>query len=142
MPELWLKYGQTSVVVDIKYENLLAHIYPTPSTGYLAEHQINDELSNIDITDNTIIVVLSASQAVLDLVEQISQRSVLKNHALITFASSTNHIKPLKNSLRKQPYPVYEVTDSSLFSLLGNTIHCLVIVGPLPCFFDNSSQKI
>ena len=58
MPELWLKYGQTSVVVDIKYENLLAHIYPTPSTGYLAAPQVEDELSNVDITDNTIIIVL------------------------------------------------------------------------------------
>ncbi|MGH9979588.1 MAG: hypothetical protein ACRD8Z_27670 [Nitrososphaeraceae archaeon] len=119
MPELWLKYGQTSVVVDIKYENLLAHIDPTPSTGYLVEQKIKDELSNMDIIDNTIIVVLSASQAVLDLVDQISQRSVLKNHACVAFASRTHHTRLLKNSLRKQPYPVYEVTDSSLFSLLS-----------------------
>ena len=127
MPELWLKYGQTSVVVDIKYENLLAHIYPTPSTGYLAAQQVEDELSNMDITDNTIIIVLSVSQGVLDLVDHISQRAVLKNHACVAFASRTNLIKPLKNALRKQSYPVYGVTYSSLSSLLSKYKNVLLI---------------
>jgi hypothetical protein len=127
MPELWLKYGQTSVVVDIKYENLLAHIFPTPSTGYLAEQQIEDELSNMDIADNTIIIVLSVSQAVLDLVDQISKRAVLKNHACVAFASRTKLVKTLKNSLRKQPYPVYEATYASLFPLLGKYKNVLCI---------------
>jgi hypothetical protein len=127
MPELWLRYGQTSVVVDIKYENLLSHIYPTPSAGYLAEQQIEDELSNMDITDNSIIVVLSVSQAVLDLVDRISQGAVIKNHIRVAFASRTNLIKPLKNSLRKRPYPVYEVTCSSLSSLLSKYKNVLCI---------------
>ncbi|MGA7370730.1 MAG: hypothetical protein WBX01_16535 [Nitrososphaeraceae archaeon] len=127
MPELWLRYGETSVVMDIKYENLLAHIYPTPSTVYLAEQKIEDELSNMDITDNTIIVVLSESQAVMNLVDQISQRAVLKNHACIAYASRKNLVKPLKNSLRKQPYPIYEVTHASLFPLLSKYKNVLCI---------------
>jgi hypothetical protein len=108
MPELWLKYGQTSVVLDIKYENLQAHIYPAPSIDYLAEQRIEDELSNIDISDNTIIVVLSVSKAVLDLVDQISQRAVLKGYDHIAFTSRADLLKMLRNSLRKQPFPVYE----------------------------------
>jgi hypothetical protein len=127
MPELWLKYGQTSVVVDIKYENLLAHIYPTTSTGYLTEQQIEDEVSNMDIADNTIIVVLSVSQAVLHLVEKISQSAVLKKHACFAFASGTNLIKPLKNSLRNQPYPAYVVTHSSLIPILSKYKNVLCI---------------
>lgn len=127
MPELWLKYGQTSVVVDIKYENLLAHISPSPSTSYLAEQQIEDELSNMEITDNTIIVVLSVSQAVLHLVDQISQRAVLRKHACVAFASRTNLVKQVKNSLRKQPYPVYEVTYASLFPLLSKYQNVLCV---------------
>lgn len=118
MPELWLKYGQTSVAVDIKYENLLAHLYPASSTNYMSEQQIEDELSDMDITDNTIMVVLSVSEAVLKLVDQISQRSVLSNHASVAFASRSNIAKTLKNSLRKQPYPVYEASYASLFPLL------------------------
>lgn len=127
MPELWLKYGQTSVVVDIKYENLQAHIYPTPSTGYLTEQQIEEELSNMDIADNTIIVVLSVSQAVLHMVDKISQRAVLKNHTYVAFASGANLVKPLKNSLRKQPYHAYEVAHGSLFPLLNKYKNVLCI---------------
>ena len=127
MPELWLKYGQTSVVVDIKYENLLAHIYPRPPADYLAEQQIEDELSNMDVTDNTIIVVLSVSQAVINLVDQIVQRAVLKNHACVAFASCANLLKTLRNSLRRQPYPVHEATDGSLSSLLAKYKNVLCI---------------
>jgi hypothetical protein len=127
MPELWLKYGQTSVVVDIRFENLLAHIYPTSTTGYLTEQQIEDELSNMDIADNTIVVVLSVSEAVLHLVDKISQRAVLNNYNCVAFASGTNLVKPLKNSLRKQPFPVYEVVHASLFPLLDKYKNVLCI---------------
>lgn len=127
MPELWLKYGQTSVVVDIKHENLLAHIHPTPSTSYLTEQQIGAELSNMDIIDNTIIVVLSVSQAVLNLVNQISQRAVLRDHAHVAFVSRTNLERALKKSLGKQSYPVYEVTDASLFPLLSKYKNVLCV---------------
>jgi hypothetical protein len=127
MPELWLKYGQTSVVVDMKYENLLAHIYPTPSTGYLAEQRIEDELSNMDITDNTIIVVLSVSQAVLDLLGHISQRAVQKKHECVAFVSRMNLVKTLKNSLRKNAYPVYDATNASLLPLVGKYKNVLCI---------------
>ncbi|HZD35951.1 MAG TPA: hypothetical protein VE130_12170 [Nitrososphaeraceae archaeon] len=115
MPELWLKYGQTSVAVDIKYENLLSHLCPTPST-YLSEEQIDDELSEMEISDNTIFVVLSASEAVLRLIDQISQKLVLSNCACL--ASRSNIVKILKNPLKKQPYPVYDASHASLFPLL------------------------
>jgi hypothetical protein len=127
MPELWLKYGDTSVVVDIKYENLLAHIYPTPSADYMAEQQIEDELSGMDIADNTIIVVLSMSQAVLTLVDQISQRAAQKKYSCIAFASQKNLARILKNVLRKHLYPTYEATCVTLFSLLDKYKNVLCI---------------
>lgn len=127
MPELWLKYGQTSVVLDIKYENLQAHIYPAPSVDFLPEQRIEDELANIDISDNTIIVVLSVSKAVLDLVDQISQRAVLKGYDRIAFTSRTDLLKMLRNSLRKQPFPVYDSTNASLFPLVSKYKNMLCI---------------
>lgn len=127
MPELWLKYGETSVVVDIKYENLSAHIYPTPSADYMAELQLEDELSNMDIADNTIIVVLSVSEAVLALVDLISQRAARKDYACIAFVSQKNLSKPLKNVLRKQLYPIYEATYVTLSALLNKYKNVLCI---------------
>jgi hypothetical protein len=127
MTELWLKYGDTSVVVDIKYENLLAHLYPTPSGDYMAEQQIEDELSHLDLSDNTIIVVLSVSQAVLGLVDQISQRAAQKSYACIAFATQKNLLRTLKNVLRKHLYPTYEATCVTLFPLLGKYKNVLYI---------------
>ena len=105
MPELWLKYGQTSVVVDIKYENLLAHIYPTPPADYLAEQQIEDELSNMDVTDNTIIVVLSVSQAVLNLVDQIVSTCRPKKPCLCCFCFLRESFKDIKEFIAKTALP-------------------------------------
>lgn len=127
MPELWLKYGETSVVVDIKYENLLAHIYPTPSGDYLAEQQIEDELSRMELADSTLIVVLSVSQAVLGLVNQISQRAAQKNYTCIAFATQKNLARTLKNVLRKQLYPTYEATCVTLFPLMSKYKNVLCI---------------
>lgn len=119
MPELWLKYGQTSVVMDIRYENLQDHLVPSSSENHSVDQRVQDKLYDIDICDDTVLVVLSVSYAVLNLVEQVSERAVLNQWGKIAFASKTDNIHMIRYSLRKQPFPVYGLTHASQFHLLN-----------------------
>ncbi len=54
MPEIWLKYGTTDIVLDIKFENLLKHV----SSDYplLTDDEIKSALKDVIIGDNTLIL--------------------------------------------------------------------------------------
>jgi hypothetical protein len=119
MPELWLRYGRSHVVIDIKYENLQAHLFPTAAVSDSNHQRLKDELYNIDIHDDTIVFVLSSSEASLNLIELIAERAILMKHSHIAFGSTTDTLYFLKNSLRRQGLPVYSVTDASFFPLLS-----------------------
>ena len=61
MPEIWLGYGSTNVVVDIKIENLNE---VSKKFTYLTESFIDETLSNFNgLKDNTLIFALSPSKA-------------------------------------------------------------------------------
>ena len=45
MPEIWLKYGNTDIALDIKFENLLKNI--SSDFPSLTEDEIRSELSNV-----------------------------------------------------------------------------------------------
>ena len=56
MPEIWLNYGQTEVVLDIKAENLEQKITAEGKT--LSDSQIESKLESLDLSKPTEIVVL------------------------------------------------------------------------------------
>lgn len=61
MPEIWLRYGSTDIVIDIKIENLNEI---SKRFKYLTESSIDDALSNFkEIKENTLIFALSPSKA-------------------------------------------------------------------------------
>jgi len=61
MPEIWLRYGTTDVVLDIKFENLASNI--TSSFRPLPEEEIMATLGSVPLTDNMLLVSLSPSKA-------------------------------------------------------------------------------
>ena len=62
MPEIWLNYGQTEVVLDIKAENLEQKITAEGKT--LSDSQIESKLESLDLSKPTEIVVLNTSESV------------------------------------------------------------------------------
>lgn len=62
MPEIWLRYGTTDIVLDIKLENLYKEI--KSQFSIMAQEKIAMSLQNITLKDNTLIIVLSGSQAI------------------------------------------------------------------------------
>ncbi|MDE1727088.1 MAG: transcriptional regulator [Thaumarchaeota archaeon] len=62
MPEIWLSYGPTEVVLDIKAENLERQI--TAEGTNLSDSEIASKLQSIDLTKPTEIVILESTKAV------------------------------------------------------------------------------
>jgi hypothetical protein len=80
VPEIWLNYGMTDVVLDIKAENLDQRIeYQGPS---LDETTISERLDAVDITKPLDLVVLNYTEAVrktlLVLYDKCAQKSLPK----------------------------------------------------------------
>ncbi len=66
MPELWLRYGGTEVVLDIKAENLLDYV--TWETENLGEEQVRAALEKVTATEGSAqVVVLTASRMLVQI---------------------------------------------------------------------------
>ena len=61
MPEIWLRYGTTDVVLDIRFENLANQV----SAGFkvMPEEEIRAAIADVPLTDNMLILALSGSKA-------------------------------------------------------------------------------
>jgi len=80
MPEIWLNYGSTDIVLDIKAENLAEKIDAEGKT--LSDSEIKAKLESLDISKPTEFVVLNASESVRKtlsiLFERYEQKSIPK----------------------------------------------------------------
>ena len=61
MPEIWLKYGPTDVVLDIKFDNLSSQI--SSSFQPMPEEQLKAAVDALPVTDNMLVMSLSSSKA-------------------------------------------------------------------------------
>lgn len=61
MPEIWLRYGTTDVVLDIRFENLADQI--SASFQALSDEEIRAAIAGVALTDNMLILALSSSKA-------------------------------------------------------------------------------
>jgi len=84
MPEIWLNYGSTDVVLDIKAENLEEKIDTGGKT--LSDSEIKSKLELLDISKPTEFVVLNTSESVRKtlsiLFERYEQKSIPKPQIL------------------------------------------------------------
>jgi hypothetical protein len=62
MPEIWLGYGTTNIVLDIKQENLNQIVL---SPKILSDDYLNNFLSNLKFSKRTLFFLLSSSRAVV-----------------------------------------------------------------------------
>lgn len=69
MPEIWLKYGSTEVVLDIKAENLLDYV--TDEIEHISQEQVNAKLDAISVKKDATIAVLNTSQHIIELASML-----------------------------------------------------------------------
>ena len=93
MPEIWLGYGSTDVVLDIKQENLL---YCYPELNLLSDENIKDTLADIKFSKKTLIFPLSSSKwikKILSFLIEINKTDSTKEIEIGTFSEYFLQIK-------------------------------------------------
>jgi hypothetical protein len=112
MPEIWLSYGPTEVVLDIKAENLEREIGLEGTN--LSDSDIVSKLQSIDLTKPTEIVILESTKAVQKvisgLLEICNQKSLPKPRILVD--KSNLHL--VKNIFSDPSISISEFNNSQL----------------------------
>lgn len=85
MPEIWLSYGPTDVVLDVKAENLEKQIGPGGTN--LTDSEIASKIAVLDMTKPTELVIMEYTKAVQKVIsvflEICAQKSVAKPKILV-----------------------------------------------------------
>ncbi|MEO9294838.1 MAG: hypothetical protein ABI347_04475 [Nitrososphaera sp.] len=79
MPEIWLRYGTTDVVLDIRFENLASQI--SANFPLMPEEQVKAAFDDIQVTDNMLVLALSPSKAAARAVHAIANSAKAKGFA-------------------------------------------------------------
>lgn len=112
MPEIWLSYGPTDVVLDIRAENLDKKIESEGTN--LTDLEISSKLEQIDLTKPTELVILEYSKAVQKvisvLLEKCNQKLIPKPKILVD--KSNFHI--MKNIFSDPTLVISEFNTSQL----------------------------
>jgi hypothetical protein len=94
MPEIWLGYGSTDVVLDIKQENLL-HCYP--ELNLLSDENIKEILTDIKLSTKTIIFPFSTSKSILKIIDFLIEINKTNNTKEIEIGTFSEYFLQIKN---------------------------------------------
>jgi hypothetical protein len=87
MPEIWLEYGSTHVVLDIKQENLLQFKL---EVNLMSDENIRNILTDIKLSKKTLIFPLSSSKHLLKLISLLIDTSKFDNTIEIEIGTFSN----------------------------------------------------
>jgi hypothetical protein len=119
MPEIWLKYGNTQVALDIKLENLQAEI--SPNIQDIPEAEIIKELSTIPLSGKTLVLTLSQSKAV----DRIAS---LLSHVIETGGYGAAEIRSLEEAATYNPQDASNIGSAECPFLLNRRYEDVVFV--------------
>jgi hypothetical protein len=82
MPEIWLKYGSTDVVLDIRFENLASQV--SSSLQALPDEQVKAGIDAVPVTDGMLVLALSPSKATARTVSAILESARARGFSNVT----------------------------------------------------------
>jgi hypothetical protein len=80
MPEIWLKYGATDVVLDIRFENLSSQVSSTFAP--MPDEQARTLVESVPVTDNMLIVALASSKAAARVANSVADAAKAKGFSV------------------------------------------------------------
>ena len=122
MPEIWLNYGSTDVVLDIKAENLEEKIGTEGKT--LSDSEIMSKLESLDISKPTEFVVLNASKSVKKTLSIMFEKYEQKSIPKPLISADRKIINVVKDYVPEQ-------SSISEFSNVENSNSKLVFIGEM-----------
>jgi len=122
MPEIWLNYGSTDVVLDIKAENLEEKIDAEGKT--LSDTEIREKLESLDISKPTEFVVLNTSESVRKILSILFERYAKKSVPKPLISADRKIMNVVKDYLPEQ-------NSISEFSNVEDSNSKLVFIGEM-----------
>ncbi len=108
MPEIWLKYGSTEVVLDIKAENLLDYV--TEEIEHLSDEQISSKLDAITAKNDTQIIVLDNSQYAAKLASMLVD-NLMKKGTSFSMCVPSDAFNAYRNTYQEKGIRINELPD-------------------------------
>ena len=105
MPELWLNYGSTDIIVDLKVENL--SLIENSKFDIRSKESLDQEIESIPLADNTIFVPLDASNSTVQIIYRLVSLAESKG-ITITIESSARTRRLLSNKIQNQNIDLFE----------------------------------
>lgn len=95
MPEVWLGYGDTEVILDIKYENILDNV--KPQFSILNTESLNLELENkIKLKKSNLIIIFTPFLQMIPILKYIYQEYKKQNNSSSLEFNTTSKYIPFK----------------------------------------------
>jgi len=112
MPEIWLSYGPTEVVLDIKAENLEKQI--APSGANLTDSEIAFKLQNIDLTKPTEFVIMDSTKGVQKIISHLLETCIQKSLPKPKILVDRSNLHIIRNIFSDPSIPISEFDNSQI----------------------------
>lgn len=139
MPELWLNYGSTDIVVDLKVENLL--LVENPKFDVINDEILDQEIESIQIEDTTTLVPLDASNSTVQLVSRLIALAEARGIKL-TIGSIPKTRKKLSHKLQNQNIITFENNTEYLQNIVNDKNTIFVSKTNIDPFFGYSGTPV
>jgi hypothetical protein len=105
MPELWLNYGSTDIIVDLKVENL--SLIENSKFDIRSNESLDQEIESIPLADNPTFIPLDASNSTVQIISRLVSLAQSKGIP-ITIESSARTRRRLSNKIQNQNIALFE----------------------------------
>lgn len=105
MPELWLNYGSTDIIVDLKVENL--SLIENSKFDIRSNESLDQEIESIPISDNTTLIPLDASNSTVQFTSKLV--SIAENKGIrVSIESIPSARRQLSNKIQSQNIALFD----------------------------------
>ena len=125
MPEIWLKYGTTDAVLNIKYENLLKHV--SSDLPLLSEDEIRLRLSNVSLADDLLIFALSDTRLAAKIIILLLELAQAKGLTNVTIGVLPRIGGVLANNLADKASMLNQINYQSFHNMIEKYQNILFI---------------
>lgn len=101
MPEIWLRYGSTDVVLDIKFENLSNQI--SSNFPAISEEDFRAAVAGVPLTESMLVISLSASKAAARAALALAEAAHAKGFGDLTLDVTPRMAGALRSNLTALP---------------------------------------
>jgi hypothetical protein len=125
MPEIWLRYGGTHVVLDIRFENLLKHI--SSNLELLTDEEARIKLGEVKVTENTLVLAIDGSKPVAKAIDKILDMNKSIDASKIYIKTFPKYVESLRMNIANKNYSIEKLELEQFDTIVKKFQKTLVI---------------